>query len=154
MSTKSMFFRIIINELIFFAACIFIFVAHLAFWLDEIGIAERVFNINITPSLIPLFILGVIYFLAIIILIIVLINLVKRLQESNFINSKRAYLLSLGCHLLAFSSSSLLWFAQDSNPMKTVIPGLLTLYFATIFIILLTLYLTLFVRTNKNKIAV
>lgn len=72
MSTKTMFFRIILTELIFLGACIIIFVAHLAFWLDEKGAAERIFNINISPSLIPMYILGTIYFLAIIIFTVVL----------------------------------------------------------------------------------
>jgi hypothetical protein len=154
MSTKSMFFRIIISELVFLAACIFIFVAHLAIWLDEIGIAERVFNIHITPSLIPIYILGIIYLLAITIFSIVLFKLVKRLQVLSYINSQRAYLLTLGCHLLAFSGSSLLWLSQDSNPMKTVIPSLMSLYFVIIFIILLTLYIFLFMRPNNSTIEV
>ncbi|MBT2691712.1 hypothetical protein [Bacillus sp. ISL-55] len=152
MSTKSMFYRIIISELIFLAACIFIFVAHLAFWLDEIGLAERVFDINITPSLIPIYILGMIYLLAIIIFTIVLFKLVKKLQIINFINSQRAYLLSLACHLLAFSGSALLRVTQDSDPMKTVVPSLMALYFAIIIIILLMLHFVLFMRRNKNKI--
>lgn len=154
MSTKSMFFRILFSELIFFGASIFIFVAHLAFWLDEKGAAERIFNIDLTPSLIPIYILGLIYLLAIITFAIVLSKQLKSLQVSNFNNSKRAFLLSLGCHLLAFSSSSLLLFVHDSNPMKTVIPSLVSLYFATVFVILLTLYFTLFVRKNNNKIGV
>lgn len=149
MSTKSMFCRIIVSELIFLAACIIIFVAHLAIWLDEIGLAERVFNLHIIPSIIPIYILGIIYILAIIIFTLVLLKLVKRLQGLSFINSQRAYLLSLGCHLLAFSGSSLLRFSQESNPMKTVIPSLMALYFAIIFIILFTLYIALFMRTNN-----
>ncbi|MBT2663402.1 hypothetical protein [Bacillus sp. ISL-45] len=154
MSTKSMFFRLIISELIFFGACILIFVAHLVFWLDEVGIAERVLNIHLPPSSFPIFILGLFYLLAIIVFAVVLSKQIKRLQLSNFTNSKRAFLFSLGCHLLAFSSSILLWIAQDSDTMKTVIPGLITLYFATILIILVAMYFTLFVKTNTNKLVV
>jgi hypothetical protein len=154
MSTKSMFFRIVISELIFFGTCIFIFVANLAFWLDEKGAAERIFNINLTPSLIPIFFLGIIYSLAIFTFTIVLSKQVKRLQVSNYNNSKKAFLLSIGSHLLAFSSSSIILVVQDSSSMKTVVPSLFSLYFATIFILLLMLYFPLFVRTNKNKIEI
>lgn len=152
MSAKSMFFRIIMSEIKFFAVCIFIFVAHLAFWLDEIGIAERVFNIYITPSVNPIYFLGIIYLLAIFIFISILFKHVKRLQVSNFKNSKRAFLISVGLHLLALSCSLFFWFAPDLNPMKTVIPALMALYLATITLILLALYFSLFVKTNKNTI--
>jgi hypothetical protein len=153
MSTKSMFFRIIASEIIFFGLCIFLFLANLAFWLNDIGLAERFLKISVTPP-IPLVSLGLIYILAIIIYAILMSKLVKRLKISSSKNCKRAFLLSIGLHIFAFSSSTFILFALDSNSMKTVIPSIISLYFAAFTLFLLIMYVSLFFRTNKNNIMV
>ncbi len=152
MSTKNMFFQIVMIELKFLGICMVLFVAHLAFWLDDKGIAESIFNLHLKPSLIPLYVLVLIYALAFLIFTVLLFKKIKGLQETNFNHSRKAVILMASVHLLAFSSTSLFVFSQDSNSMTSVIPGLFCLYFAIMFILSLILFFTLFVRRNKNKL--
>ncbi|CAM3817764.1 hypothetical protein [Mesobacillus thioparans] len=129
-----------------------LFVAHLAFWLDEKGIAEHIFNLHLTPSMIPLYVLVMIYALALLIFTVHLSKKIKGLQESNLNHSRKAVIIMALVHLLAFSCSSLFVFSQDSNSMTSVIPGLFSLYFAIMFIISLILLFILFRRRNKDKL--
>lgn len=151
MSTKSIFFRMLISEFYFLVICIVLFIANLAFWLDERGIAEKIFNIHLTPSLIPLYIMVIIFSLAFVIFALHLYKKIKGLRESHYKHSRRAVLLAAVGHLLAFSGSSLIIFFQDPDSMKTVIPTLVGLYFAIMFIIFMILFFTLFGRSVKVK---
>lgn len=154
MSTKSMFFGLVLSELKFLGMCIVLFVANLAFWLDDKGIAEQIFHIHLTPSRIPLYIFVMILALAFIAFTVYLSDKVKKLQESNYPHCRRAVILTAIGHLLAFCSLSLFVISQESNSMTTVIPSLFNLYFAIRFVIFVMLFFNHFVRRNKSKIEV
>ncbi len=154
MSTKRMFYRLFMSELIFLGLCILLFVAHLAFWLDDIGIAERVLNIYLTSSLVPIYILLTIYSLVILTFTVQLYKQLRALQKSNYSNSRRAFILILAGHFLAFSFSSIFVFVQDPNSMATVIPSLFSLYFAIMFLLRVALIFKLFVRRNNGIVEV
>jgi hypothetical protein len=149
MSTKSMFFRMLISEFYFLVICIVLFIANLAFWLDERGIAENIFNIQLTPSLIPLYIMAMIFFLAFIIFALHLYKKIKTLRESHYKHSRGLVLLMAVGNLLAISGLSVFVFTQDANVMKTVIPSLFSLFFAIMFIIYMILFFALFGRSVK-----
>lgn len=151
MSTKRMFFRIALSELVFFGICILLFIFHLAIWLDEKGIAENVFNLYLPPSKIPIYILLMLYFIVFIYFSFLLSKQIKKLQESNFHNCRKAFHLTLAGHLLAFVTSAFLVFARDPNIMATVIPGIFSLYFAIMVLILVILYFNLFVRRTSSS---
>jgi hypothetical protein len=151
MSTKSIFFRMLISEFFFLVICIVLFIANLAFWLDERGIAEKIFNIHLTPSLIPLYTMVMFFSLAFIIFALHLYKKIKCLRESHYKHSRRAVLLTTAGNLLAISGLSVFVYSQDANVMKTVIPSLVSLYFAIMSIIFMILFFTLFRRSLEVK---